>query len=470
MGMGRRARERQRLMWIAADEVAAGPPHVFYDRLNQLLADGGFDDLVEALCEPYYCEGVGRDSIPPGVYFRMLLVGYFEGLGSQRGIAWRCSDSFSLRRFLGCDQNENPPDHSSLTRIRDRLPLEVHEQVFAFVLALAEKHRLLRGQAGRTALIDSTTLEANAAMKSIVRKDTCEDWKAYLRRLMLEAGVIEEHDEPTDAELRRFDKGRKGKKVRNDEWESATDPDSRITKMKDGRTHLAYKAEHVLDAESDLILGAQVYHADQADTQTLLESLLVAQMFLTISQQQPKAIDEAVADKGYHSNETLAECAQCGVRTYIPEPKRKAHRWTDKPAAWQANYRNNRRRAKGDRGRRLSRKRSEMVERSFAHVCETGGARRTWLRGLEKVNKRYLVQAAARNLGVLMRRLFGVGTPRGLQGGIKGGQEGALSAISAVSVVRLTLWSAVCGLSRRPDRLSDSQPTTTPLPAPTLSI
>jgi transposase len=433
MGMGRRRRERQQEFWIASNDVVVSS-HVFYDKLNELLGENRFDDFVETLCEPFYAPGQGRDSIPPGVYFRMLLVGYFEGIDSQRGIAWRCADSLSLRKFLGSVLNENTPDHSSLTRVRDRLSLEVHEQVFAFVLALAEKHQLLKG---RTALVDSTTLEANAAMKSIVRKDSGEDWKAYLKRLMLEAGVIDELQEPTDEELRRFDKSRKTKKVSNAEWESPVDPDSRITKMKDDRTHLAYKAEHVIDAESDLLLAAKVYHADQADTDTLLESLLNAQMFLAISQQQPKRIKEAVADKGYHSNQTLADCAAADVRTYIPEPQRKRHRWTDKPAAWQVIYRNNRRRVKGERGRRLSRQRSELVERSFAHVCETGGARRTWLRGLEKINKRYLIQTAARNLGVLMRRLFGIGKPRVLQGGLRA----VLAAQCTILTLLLAPWS-----------------------------
>lgn len=458
MGMGRRRREQQLELWVATKEIATSS-HIFYDKLNVLLGENRFDDFVEALCEPFYAEGKGRDSIPPGVYFRMLFVGYFEGIDSQRGIAWRCGDSLSLRQFLGYTLKKSTPDHSSLTRVRDRLSLEVHEQVFAYVLALAEKHRLL---VGRTALVDSTTLEANAAMKSIVRKDTGEDWKAYLKRLMEEAGVIGKGDEPTEEELRRFDKNRKNKKTSNEEWESQTDPDSRITKMKDDRTHLAYKAEHVVDADSDLLLAAKVYQADQADTETLLESLLIAQMFLTISQQEPKRIEEAVADKGYHSNQVLADCAAVDVRTYIPEPKRKKHRWTDKPAAWQVNYRNNRRRVKGERGRRLSRKRSELVERSFAHVCETGGARRTWLRGLEKINKRYQIQTAARNLGVMMRRLFGIGKPRVLQGGL-----GAVLAACFASSIAVFAWWNLSWLSKRqkhhPASLAKS-------PALTLSI
>ena len=270
MGRGWRRRERQRELWLATDELATDelpntPRHVFYEKLNGVLAEARFDDFVEELCQSSYVPGVGRDSIPPGVYFRMLLVGYFEGIDSQRGIAWRCADSRSLQAFLGYAFHEATPDHSSLSRTRDRLSLAIHERVFAFVLAIAEEKKLLRG---KTVAVDSTTLEANAAMKSIVRKDTGEDWKAYLRRLMLEAGLIEQDEQPTDEELRRFDKNRSKKTVSNEEWESETDPDSRITKMKDGRTHLAYKAEHVVDLDTEFLLSAQVYFATEADSQT----------------------------------------------------------------------------------------------------------------------------------------------------------------------------------------------------------
>ena len=246
MAMGRRARERQGEFWIATQLLPGTPRHVFYEKLNGILAEGGFDRFVEGLCEPYYAEGFGRASVPPGVYFRMLLIGYFEGIDSQRGIAWRCADSRSLAAFLGCSPKEATPEHSSLTRIRNRLPLEIHERVFAFVLALAERRKLLKG---KTVAVDSTTLEANAAMKSIVRKDTGEDYRDYLVRLMREEGLIADRDEPSDEELRRFDK-RRQKKVSNAEWESPVDPDARIAKMKDGRTHLAYKAEHVVDLET----------------------------------------------------------------------------------------------------------------------------------------------------------------------------------------------------------------------------
>jgi hypothetical protein len=247
-------------------------------------------------------------------------------------------------------------------------------------------------------------------MKGITRKDTGEDWKEFLKRLLAEQGV----EDPTDEEIRRFDRQRK-KKVSNQEWESPTDPDSRITKMKDKRTHLAYKAEHTVDLDSEFVLGAAVYPADRADTATLVQSVLEAQVHLAQAGSDQQ-IEEAVADKGYHKAETLAECESWNTRTYIPEPAGKEYRWSGKPEGWRKATQANRRRVRGARSKRLQKKRSELVERSFAHVCETGGGRRTWLRGLGDVMKRYVVQVAAYNLGLLMRKLFGVGKPRVLQG------------------------------------------------------
>jgi transposase len=409
MALGRQPEEQQQEFWIAAGDLPRSAGHPFYDKLQALLLEGDFDEFVGDLCEPYYAEG-GRPSIPPGRYFRMLFVGYFEGISSQRGIAWRCSDSLSLRDFLRLEPRESSPDHSSLTRVRKRLPLDVHDRVFTFVLELAAAKGLLRG---RTVAVDATTLEANAAMKSIVRKETGEDWKEYVRRLAEEAGI----ENPTDEELRRFDKQRKDKKVSNKEWQSSSDPDSRIVKMKDGRTHLAYKAEHVVDLESDLVLEAEVYHADEADNETILSSIDQAQEHIDEVDGE-KDIQEAVADKGYHKSETLVELSQeRGIRTYIPEPDRRHRRsWKNKPAIQKEVTYANRRRVRGNRSKRLQKLRSEQVERTFAHVCETGGARRTWLRGLDNVRKRYVVEVAARNLGLILRTLFGIGTPRSLQG------------------------------------------------------
>ena len=407
MALGRRG-EQQPGMWVATTSLPRSAGHPFYTRLNALLAEAEFDTFAEAQCAPHYAETLGRPSIPPGVYFRMLLVGYFEGLDAQRAIAWRCSDSLALREFLGLGMTKPVPEHSSLTVTRQRLPLGVHKAVFARILELASAKGLLRG---KTVAVDATTLEANAAMKSIVRRDTGESWQQYIRRLATDEGI----EAPTDEDARRLDRRRKKKRVSNADWQAPSDPASRITKMKDGRTHLAYKAEHVIDLDTEVILAAQIYPGDAGDTATLETSLQQAEAYgdaLPI----PVVINDVVADKGYHAAATLAACAAIGLRTYIPEPKCGRRRWDDKPAAWELAYRDNRRRVHGARSRRLQRRRSERVERSFAHTCGSGNQRRTWLRGLENVQKRYVLTAAARNLGLIMRHLFGIGTPRSLQG------------------------------------------------------
>ena len=438
MAMGKREAEQQQNLFVTHDKLPRSPGHVFYRKLNRLLAEGGFDRWIEGLCEPHYADGRGRPSVPPGVYFRMLLVGYFEGINSQRGIAWRCSDSLSLREFLGIPLGEDSPDHSSLSYIRQRLPLSVHEAVFVWVLALLQQKKLLKG---KSVGVDSTTLEADAAMKSIVRRDTGEDWKEYLTRLMKEEGLLEEGDDPpSDDELRKFDKSRSDKKVSNAEWMNPNDPDARIAKMKDGTTHLAYKAEHVVDLGTNAILAAEIYHANYQDTQTLEDSLHQAQINLVEAGSEAEIV-EAAADKGYHSNGTITELREhTTYRTYIPEPELKHDRvWTDKPPEQKAAVYANRRRTRGEHGKKLQRLRSELTERTFAHVCETGGARRTWLTGIENVRKRYLISAAAHNLGLLMRSLFKMGTPRGLQQ-FKTDLEGVVSSFYLAWLAATRLW------------------------------
>ncbi len=438
MALGKRKDEQQE-MWVATTSLPKSQGHVFYRKLNQLLAEAEFDRTVEDICRPYYDEHIGRPGIPPGVYFRMLLVGYFEGIGSQRGIAWRCGDSLSLREFLGVPPTGDAPDHSSLTRVRDRLPLEVHTAVFQLVLKLTAEKGLLKG---KTVAVDSATLEANVAMKSIVRRDTGEDWNDYLRRLLQEQ---EGAENPTDEELRRFDRRRKDKRVSNEEWMSPTDHDSRIAKMKDGRTHLAYKAEHVIDLKSEVVLAAPVYHADVSDKDTLVNSVMEAQVNLSEAGIDVE-IEETAADKGYHATDTLELADSLNIRTYIPEPKGKGKRnWRDVPEEKRRAVLNNRRRMRRRKSKRLQRLRSERVERSFAHVCDTGGARRSWLCGIEKVQKRYLIAAVARNLGLIMRKVFAIGTPKGLQA------EGSL--VSFVCLARLNVsfsFGRLCRVSMSP--------------------
>ena len=429
MAMGKH-RHRQESLFVLTAELARSPGHPFYRQLNKLLAAADFDRWIESRCQPYYASAdkPGRESIPPGTYFRMLLIGYFEGLDSQRGIAWRCSDSLSLREFLNYAPQEATPDHSTLSLTRQRLPSEVFDEVFQFVLKIADEQRLL---SGKTVGVDSTTLEANAAMKSIVRRDTGENWKQYVVRLMREEGVIAEQDEPTDEDVRRYDKGRKNKRVSNEEWQSASDEEARITQLKDGRTHLAYKAEHVVDLESNLILAAEIRPADHGDAQTLVDSVIKAQENLQQAQLDVPLV-EVAADKGYHSAETLELSDSLGLRTYIPEPKRPQGRtWTDKPAAQQRVVYENRRRMKRAKGKRLGRLRSERVERSFAHVCDTGGMRRSWLRGVVDVTKRYLIAVAAHNLGRILLKLCGIGKPKRRQG------QGAVASLSQLAITQL---------------------------------
>ncbi len=394
---------KQSELFVPAAELSRTPAHPFYSKLNQLLTESGFDGFVETLCEPFYKEG-GRPGIPPGVYFRMLFIGYFEGIDSQRGVAWRCADSRSLRDFLGMSLTEATPAHNSMTVIRQRLSAEVFEKVFDHVLQVLDNKGLLKA---KTLGIDSTTLEANAAMRTIVRKADGRDWKEYLRALAKAEGI----DNPTDEDLRRIDRGRGDKKVSNQDWASPSDPDSRIARMKDGTTKLAYKAEHAVDLESEAIVAAQLTHADRGDSQTGMQTLILAQTNLVVSGSEAE-IQEVVKDKGYHDNRLLAECARWGVRTYIPERKQESRTWTDKPEGYEAAFRGNRRRVRSEKGRRLNRWRSEKCERSFAHVCETGGGRRAWLRGIINVTKSYLMRCVGYNLGLVMRKCFGLSKPR----------------------------------------------------------
>jgi transposase len=442
MAMGKR-KSRQESLFIATDRLVPSAGHPFYQKLNALLAEADFDRWIERRCVGYYeqQEKRGQPSLPPGVYFRMLLVGYFEGIDSQRGIAWRCADSLSLRQFLGMPLDDSTPDHSTLTKTRKRLPAEVFEEVFQFVLGIAEAKKLIAGQ---TVGVDSTTLEANAAMKSIVRRDTGEDWKEYVTRLMREGGVIGPEEKPTDEAIRRFDKKRKNKTVSNKEWQSSTDADARIAQMKDGTTHLAYKAEHVVDLESDLVLAAEIRPADHADTATLVDSVVAAQLNLTAAGSEA-TIEEVAADKGYHAAATIELCDFFEVRTYIPEPKRPHPlKLTDKPAEQRRAVANNHRRMERDKGKTLQRRRSEVVERTFAHLCETGGARRSHLRGLVNVTKRYLIAAAAHNLGRILRRLTGIGKPKALQG------AGGLAAlVQGLAALLRSVWRVVVGRDRR---------------------
>lgn len=425
--MGKRRRDRQPSMWIPTTELPTAASHPFYARLNQVLADQRFDDVVEASCAPFYATAMGRPGLAPGIYFRLLLVGYFEGLESERGIAWRAADSLTLRDFLGLSLTEAPPDHSTISRTRRLIDVETHRAVFTWVLERLGTAGLVRGQ---TIGIDATTLEANAALRSIVRRDTGEEYQAFLTALAQASGI----ETPTRADLARIDRTRK-KKGSNQDWTSPTDPDAKITKMKNGRTHLAHKAEHAVDLDTGAIVAVTLHGGPEGDTQTLPETLAEAVDQLEQVRDGDGApiatAPEVVADKGYHSRAVVLDLVTNGFRPYISEPERGPQVWRGQRTAREAVYAN-RRRIRGDRGRQLLRQRGEYLERPFAHLYDTGGMRRTHLRRHDNILKRLLIHASGFNLGLVMRRLIGFGTPRGLQGRVA-------TALGAV----IALWCAL---------------------------
>ena len=407
--MGTRETEQPPL-WIATSDLPTSPGHPFYARLNAILDEAGFDAFVEGQCARFYAPVMGRPSVTPGRYFRALLVGYFEGMDSERGIAWRAADSLAIRSFLRLGLEDGTPDHSTISRTRRLIDVETHRAVFTWVQERLVAVGLLKG---KTIGIDATTLEANAAMRSIVRRDTGETYEAFLTRLAEASGI----KTPTREALARFDRRRK-KKTSNADWTNPHEPDAKIAKMKDGRTHLAHKAEHAVDLETGAIVAVTLQGADQGDTTTIRQTAVAAAEQVEDAQAQvedPQPVEEIVADKGYHSNETMVDLQAVGLRSYISEPERGRRDWSDAPDA-QAPVYANRRRKGGTRGKALLRARAELVERSFAHVYDTGGMRRTHLRKHDNILKRLLVHAGGFNLGLVMRHLFGVGKPRRLQG------------------------------------------------------
>jgi len=420
MAIGKRKTLQQPLFVTTASLAAAGA-HPYYDAVNKVLDAHHFDRFVEETCAPFYAGNVGRPGLAAGVYFRCLMVGYLEGIDSERGIAWRCADSFSLKSFLGFAIDEQVPDHSTLSRTRRLIDIEAHAAVFQHMLKVLANHGLIDG---KTVGIDSTTLEANAAMRSIVRRDTGEGYQEFLTRLAKESGI----ETPTREDLARLDKKRKNK-ASNDDWESPDDPDAKITKMKDGTTHLAHKAEHAVDlgeAAHGAILAVNVCDAAVGDTNTLTGTIVKTTQNLRAIVDDERVADtidaeaivgEVVDDKGYHSKQVMSDLREMNIRSYTSEPARGRQSWDQDLASRDAVYAN-RRRIKGERGKSLLKKRGEFVERSFAHCYDTGALRRLYLRRTDNVAKRVLIHAAGFNLGLLMRVKYGLRKPRSLRRGL----------------------------------------------------
>lgn len=428
MAMGRQHQERQDDLFVVTSALARAPGHPFYERLNGVLAFHSFEAFVEERCARFYADTLGRPSIPPVVYFKMLFIGYFEGIDSERGIAWRVADSLALRAFLGYDLTQKTPDHSSVSRTRRLMDVETHAEVFQWVVTTLALEGLIEG---KTLGVDATTLEANAALRTIVRRDTGETYQGFLVRLARASGI----ETPTRADLAKLDKKRKGKGS-NKDWTHPHDPDARITKMKDGRTHLAHKAEHAVDMDTGALVAVTLQGADQGDTDTIAQTVSEADENLKEAAEEPdakrqmteKPLAELVADKGYHSNDTMRALNNDTTRTYISEPQRGRRKWEDNPQA-QAPVYANRRRIRGTRGKRLMRRRGELIERSFAHVYDTGGMRRTHLRHHTNILKRLLIHAGAFNLSLILRKTTGVGTPRALSDLLKRMSNGFCAVI-----------------------------------------
>ena len=413
MAMGtRKQRERQEGLWYEA-ELAEAPGHPFYKRLNEVLDKAGFDGFCEAQCSGFYHEKLGRPSLAPGLYFRIMMIGFFEGLDSERGIAWRLADSLTLRRFLSLGLDQNTPDHVTISRTRRLIDAETHQRIFAWVLERLAQGGLVKG---KTIGVDSTTLEAERGDEIHCPARHGQSYAAYLKRLAEAEGV----NAQGAAALLRMDRKRT-KKTSNEDWESPSDGAAEITKLKDGRTALAYKAENAMDMETGAIVAVTTHGGASADTATVEETVIEAGIAVAEliggkfpegnCEVHPFGVEEVVADKGYHSNDVAVGLGEMGVRSYLAEPDRGTRNWGGKEAAKAAVYAN-RRRIQGDRGKRLQRQRGERVERNFAHQFDTGGLDRLYVRGRENVHKKFLIQAAACNLALLMRSRYGAGKPR----------------------------------------------------------
>ena len=337
-------------LFIAFSEFVRPATTPFYAKLDQTLASFDFATQARSLCAPAYSvNGRGRPGIDPVVYFKMLMVGFFEDIASERGIAERCSDSISIRAFLGYDLTQTTPDHSTLSIIRQRLGEEIYDEVFLVILSALDKHGLLKG---KNVGIDASVIQANAALKSLINRNTEEAYWEYVRRLASENGI-----DPKNADaVRQFDRKRP-KKMSNEEWVNPHDPDAKIGQTKAGATDMIYKPEHTVDLDTGAILQAE------------------------------------------------------GIRTVISDPVK--NRKLENLGTEDAQVVRKAKRSAGSKsGKELLRRRGMHLERSFAHILDAGGARRTTLRGLENLNKRFKVSAAIYNLSQLMRKLFGVGTAK----------------------------------------------------------
>ena len=404
----KKEREEAATFWIATGDLPPTPSNTFYERLDRALHDFKFGDEIRALAAPHYDMNErkgGYPGIDPEVYFKMLMVGFFENISSERGIAARCADSFSIRAFLHYELTERTPHHSSMTIIRQRLPLEVYDAVFGLVLKALKGKRLIKGQ---HLAIDTSVIEANASMASLKNRFTKEEYGEYVKRLAGEAGV----DTEDPRAVKRFDKKRAGRTTSNKEWENPHDPDAKVGPDKKKVIRMIYKPEHAVDLETGAIVDVQLNLGDADDAKNLSERVLDLEERMNESlgdEIDVARIKTLVADAGYHDLDEMGELQEQGIRTAIPDPQQ--NRIEENLCEDQLHVlRMSRRTLASASARALMRRRGELCERSFEHTLDCGAARRTTLRGRENILKRYLIQAATMNMALLLRALGGIGT------------------------------------------------------------
>lgn len=426
-------KEAQQEFWIAAQEIRKSPKSTFYSRLQETLNELGFEAEVRSICAPFYdASGKGRPGIDPAVYVKMIMIGFFEDLPSERAIASRCADSIAIRSFLKYELDESTPDHSSFTIIRQRLGQEAYQQIFEFTLGALQKHGLLRGQ---NVGLDSSVIEANASLRALIHRNTKEAYWEYVKKLAAEAGI----DPEDDAAVRKFDRKRPGKGS-NQEWMNPHDPDAKIGPRKDGGTDMIYKPEIVVDLDTGVIVHAEVNPGDHADHQDVSAKIFQAQETINAARQAPAddlTLETATADKGYYAVPELQALQAESIKTVIADPI--DNRRVDKlEPEEQAAVRSAQRAVKSKRGKKLLARRGMHIERGFAHILDCGGMRRTTLRGRQNLSKRFKLASAVYNLSQLMRKLFGIGTPK---------QQEAFG-LALLSLFFL-LWGRITAITRR---------------------
>jgi transposase len=400
--------------FIVANQIPKIPKATFYAKLEQTLESFEFSRKVREICAPAYKQSaLGRPGIDPVVYLKMMMIGFFENLPSERSIAQRCADSISIREFLGYELDEKTPEHSSFTVIRQRLGAQVFQEIFQLTLEALETHGLLRG---KNLGIDSSVIEANASLRALVDRNTGEEYWNYVKKLAQEQGI----DPKDEAAVRKFDRNRPGKGS-NEQWKNPHDPDAKIGRKKDGATDMIYKPEVVVDLDTGAVVQAEVHSGDQSDHKEVSTRVLEAQQAMNPAlgqAQEDLSIQTLTADKGYYKVQELQGLQEEGIKTVIADCI--DNRRVDKLEPGQAQaVKSARRSVQSKYGKELLGRRGMHIERSFAHILDCGGMRRTTLRGWVNLNKRFKLAAAIYNLSQIMRKLFGFGTPRQLEAGMR---------------------------------------------------